>query len=64
MYVYFFPFDFSERVSFIQSECSYQRMKRYRLPRMDNDPLQREEVSSLVMFPAQSFPHVEYFNFF
>lgn len=30
---------------------------------MDNDPLQREEVSSLVMFPAQSFPHVEYFNF-
>ncbi|ELX9580718.1 hypothetical protein SLJ66_004215 [Escherichia coli] len=28
MYVYFFPFDFSERVSFIQSECSYQRMKR------------------------------------
>ena len=27
VYVYFFPFDFSERVSFIQSECSYQRMK-------------------------------------
>lgn len=29
MYIYFFPFDFSERDSFIKSECAYQRGKGY-----------------------------------